>query len=239
MTQSVQSNNPVPVVDPALDPKVALLRTWQAARLTHTYADLLTSKRYRPACLFFLSDIYAPRDFSNRDREMERIYAALEHRAPKHATDLFRDLMELNRVSYALDEELIAVLFGQLGVTESISEAQYADAYRLCNNYPARAHQIDVIVDVITRVGDLAKLPMIGMALKMLHPVAHQMGWGELHDFAERGHDAFRQMGNVAPFVEVVRTRETQILKQIYAACADPFNVSDTPCPDALRLGEA
>jgi hypothetical protein len=47
-----------------LDPQLALLRAWQSQRLRRTYADLLDDPRYRPACLFFLNDIYAARDFS-------------------------------------------------------------------------------------------------------------------------------------------------------------------------------
>ncbi len=41
-----------------LDPKLALLRAWQSQRLARTYADLLADPRYRPACEFFLENIY-------------------------------------------------------------------------------------------------------------------------------------------------------------------------------------
>src|SRR5512135_1888664 len=41
-----------------LEPRLALLRAWQAGRLAKTYADLMADKRTRPAGEFFLSDIY-------------------------------------------------------------------------------------------------------------------------------------------------------------------------------------
>ncbi len=51
------------VVAPAgLDPHLALLRQWQSDRLARTYADLSADPQFSPACHFFLSHIYAPRE---------------------------------------------------------------------------------------------------------------------------------------------------------------------------------
>lgn len=59
------------------DPRMAQdrlrLRAWQSDRLAATYRDLLDSERYRAAARFFLTDLYGPKDFSERDHEVERI----------------------------------------------------------------------------------------------------------------------------------------------------------------------
>src|SRR5512135_1874317 len=65
-----------------LHPQLAMLREWQADRLAHTYADLRADRHYGPACEFFLSDIYAARDFSQRDQDLERIHDRLSHILP-------------------------------------------------------------------------------------------------------------------------------------------------------------
>ena len=44
-----------------LAPPVAKLKAWQTRRMAATYADLLAMPRYKLACEFFLTDIYAPR----------------------------------------------------------------------------------------------------------------------------------------------------------------------------------
>ena len=54
-----------------------LLREWQSERLAHTHADLLADRRFGPACRFFLSDVYAARDFSQRDHDIERMYNSM------------------------------------------------------------------------------------------------------------------------------------------------------------------
>ena len=71
-----------PAPRPAYPRSLAMLRAWQANRLAHTYADLLADPHDRPACEFFLSDIYAPRDFSQRDHDLERIHTFLSRVLP-------------------------------------------------------------------------------------------------------------------------------------------------------------
>lgn len=208
-----------------LAPEYALLRAWQSERLARTYADLLADAQYRPACLFFLSDIYAPRDFSQRDHDLERIHALTPGVAPQQVRQLLANLVELNRLSNQLDEQLVRALVDQLGVTDAITPEQYAEAYRVCDNYPDRVRQIDLIAHAVTQVGTWAHLPMIGVALRLMSGPVRQMGWVEMQDFLERGYAAFRQMRDVSRFVSIVETREKRILDQIYARAADPFAV--------------
>ena len=209
----------------ALAPEQALLRVWQSERLARTYADLLADAQYRPACLFFLSDIYAPRDFSQRDHDLERIHALTPGIAPQQVKQVLANLVELNSLSNRLDEQLARVLVDQLGATDAIAPEQYAEAYRLCDNYADRVRQIDLIVRAVSQVGVWAHLPLIGVALKVMSGPVRQMGWDEVQDFLERGYAAFRRMRDVPRFVSIVQTRETRILDQIYAHNPDPFAV--------------
>jgi hypothetical protein len=49
------------------------VRAYQSKRFQVTYHDLFASVAYGPACNFFLTEIYGDQDFSQRDREFERI----------------------------------------------------------------------------------------------------------------------------------------------------------------------
>jgi hypothetical protein len=214
-----------PVAEAGLSPELALLRQWQSDRLAQTYADLLDDKQYRPACLFFLSDIYAPRDFTQRDYDIERIHAFLSRIAPPQMFQILTDVIELNRMTDALDDQLVTVLTEKLGVTDAITPQLYAEAYRLCDNYAERARQIDCIASVITQIGEGAHLVVVGMALKIAHGPARRAGWIELYDYLERGYKAFKQMRDVKTFVSIVEQREKRILDQIYSNAPDPFAI--------------
>jgi hypothetical protein len=214
-----------PVPESRLDPHLARLRTWQSERLARTYADLLADRHYRPACIFFLSDIYAPCDFSQRDHDFERIHAFLSRIVPPPMLQVLTDAIKLNALTNELDNRLLRVLVDDLGVTNTISPHLYAEGYRRCDNYAERVHQIDVITRLAAQVGEGAHFFGVGVALKIIRGPAHRAGWIEVCDFLERGYDAFRQMRDVKRFVSIIEQRETRILDQIFSGSPDPFAV--------------
>lgn len=209
----------------ALEPPLALLRTWQTQRLAQTYADLLADPSSRPALCFFLSDLYAPRDFSQRDHDIEQIYAFLSQVFPAQTLQVLAAIIALNHLTVRLDNDLCQVLVNQLGMTDAISVAQYAEGYRICANYEARVQQLELITMVLTRVGAGSHLPMVGLALRLAWFPARQAGWGELYDVLKRGYTAFKQLDDVPAFVAIIAQRERRILDQIYAGCPEPFTL--------------
>jgi len=206
-----------------LDPHLALLRAWQADRLAATYADLLADKHTRPASHFFLSDIYGPRDYTQRDHDAERLHTILARLVPAPLLKQLADVIQLNQLTSALDQQLVAVLFGELGVTDAIAPEQYAEAYRRCDNEVERAEQIDLIVRVLGDAAQGAHWPGVGVALKLAGGTARKAGWVELYGFLERGYQAFKRIKDVKAFVTTIERRERRILDRIFANDPDPF----------------
>src|ERR1035437_9491123 len=79
--------------------KRLLLREWQAARLARSYADLLASDRFGLAARFFLTDLYGPKDFSNRDEEVERILPLLLSMLPLSALQTIALAIEVDALT--------------------------------------------------------------------------------------------------------------------------------------------
>lgn len=212
-----------PVSAGQLDPKAALLRSWQSNRLAHTYADLLDSSRYRPACLFFLEDIYAARDFSQRDHDMEQMHDFMQHFIPETMLHPLSVTVELHRLTNELDNRLLDALVNRLGVTDTITPELYAEGYRVCDNYAERVQQIDLIHEIGRRLDGIVRSPLTGAMLNVAKGPARRAGWTELTDFLERGYKAFKHMRGSKYFVETVRKREMRILDRIFAKHPDPF----------------
>jgi hypothetical protein len=223
-------NNPElrqrPATPVQLDPKLLMLRAWQSNRLTRTYVDLLETDQYGPASRFFLSDIYASKDFSQRDHDIITIYNFLSHILPPISLQLLRDSIELNQLTDTLDKALLAVLVDRLGVTTTITAGQYAQAYQICDNYAERASQIRGIAKTVKEVGEGARWPLVSAALKLVHKPAVRAGWLELYEFLDRGYKAFKPMKNINYFVDVIRNRETQILDNLFSDKPEPFKLS-------------
>lgn len=198
-------------------PQLALFRAWQSQRLAATHADLLQNPRYRPACLFFLEDIYAPKDFSQRNHDIVRMHDFMLRFLPARLIRTLTLAIELNTLTETLDEALLAVMVDKLGVKDSITQAQYAEGYRLCHNYDERKLQIDLIIEVGHGLDRLTRLPLVGWTLHMARGPAQRGGWQEMQGFLERGFTAFKHMHGAQEFLSLVQRREMDILDRIFA----------------------
>ena len=219
--QSVYQSRPQNVLPPA----EIFFRDWQSQRLARTHADLLSSDRYGLGCRFFLDHIYAPRDFSQRDQDVERMYQFMLRFLPERLLHTLTLTIELNNLTRELDAQLLDVLVNQLGVTDSLAPQQYARGYQLCDNLAVRRHQIDLIGEVGRGIDRLTRLPFISLTLRLAHGPAYHAGWIELQDFLEQGFAAFKAMHGADYFLQTIQRRELRILDQLMNNAADPFAV--------------
>ena len=117
------------------DPRMAQdrlrLRTWQAGRLAATYRDLLDSERYNAAARFFLTDLYGPKDFSERDHEVERILPTMSATLPASGIRTVALAIEVDALSEELDAAMVAELRRARAMAK-ITEKAYAEPYRRC-----------------------------------------------------------------------------------------------------------
>jgi hypothetical protein len=210
----------------ALERGLSTLRAWQSERLARTHADLLVHARYGPACRFFLTDVYAARDFSQRDHDLLRVYESMRIVLPPSLRRALELAIVLNDLTLGLDEALLRALGGAEGVANGITAERYAEAYRRCDNYADRARQIDLVVEVGRQIDHLVHKPAVGMALRLARVPARLAGWHEHQDFLERGFTAFKRMNAADEFLATLAGRERVILDRIYARLADPFDVA-------------
>lgn len=207
-----------------LAPSLALLRAWQAQRIARTYADLAEQPRYAPGLEFFLSDLYAPRDFSQRDHDIERAHELLSRFVPPALLKMLAASIVLNRLTYQLDHALLNALVNELGMKHELTGEMYAEAYRRCDNYEARVEQIRLIVTILKQADDAVRFPVTGAALNLARLPAEKSGWHEMYDFLVRGYGAFKKMKGAKEFIKAIETRETNLLERTFAGEKNPFD---------------
>jgi hypothetical protein len=233
--QHRQEAQRVMIDDIALDPQLAMLRQWQTERLANTYNDLLANEQYRAACLFFLSDIYAPRDFSQRNHDAEHLYNLLSRFLPEVMLTLLADAIRINQLTSRLDHALLKVMVEDLEVKETITPPIYAQAYRLCNNYSERWEQIELATKILREAARGARNPIFAASLRLVRGPAQHAGWFELYDFLERGYLACKPMRKVEAFVETIEQREKEILERIFAGDDEPFVKNNLAIDDSIN----
>jgi len=203
------------------------LRGWQAVRFARTYPDLMTSERYRPAAEFFLSDLYGPKDFSERDEELERFLPVLTKILPASAIHTLAVGIELDLLSESLDFAMVqALLAAGHAVEADISETAYAKAYRACANRREREAQIALTMQIGDAIDNLTRKALLRAAIALIKGPAHASGMGALYDFLDRGFKAFRHMQGAAEFLAIIRERESRILARLFARHRAPFDLN-------------
>lgn len=202
----------------------AQLSLWQSERLKSTHQDLYTSPRYHEALDFLLEDLYAPKSFTQRDDDLDRIFPMMVKLLPDSLLYTLAELIELNLLTQTLDLELAKMHFEQMA-THTISTESYAEAYRRCNNKHERLHQIQLIANIGNDLDTFVRSRMLRITLKMTRSAAEMAGLGALHQFLSRGFEAFYEMGGVDDLLDKIIERETVILNQIYSNMANPLGM--------------
>lgn len=209
-------------IEPAAARDRMRLREWQAGRLARTHADLLNSTRFGQSAQFFLSDLYGPKDFSSRDEEVERILPLLIKMLPGSALRTIALAVELDALTEQLDAAMVAELY-RAGLIERIDEDAYGAAYRTVGCRPERQRQIVLIRETGQALDRLSRKPLLHGMLKLMRAPAHLAGLGDLHEFLERGFNAFRGMGSATEFLDSIESKEQRLLANLFADAPRPF----------------
>ena len=205
--------------DRELAPRVSAVKRWQGQRLRRSYADLLATPRYRPACEFFLDELYGTRDFTQRDSEALRVVPALARMLPERAVVTLAMGSELDELSETLDARVaMFVPPDAAGVADAgrlLAEDVYVAAYRAAGTREERERQIASIVQIGQSLDKLAKLPLISGMLHLMRAPAEAAGLSHLHEFLSEGFDGFHAMRGAAEFLATVRQRETLLMESM------------------------
>jgi hypothetical protein len=203
--------------DASLGPRLAPLRSWQAARLAACHRDLARDPRYTAAAAFFLGERYGGGDLEPRDRDFTRAAGALERLLPAAALATLEQAFALELTTQDLDARLTRAL-----PPGPVTEAGYALAYRTSAERPEREAQLAAILELGHALDRLVAKPGPGLLLRMTHAPAEAAGLGALQGFLERGHAAFRATGGATEFLATIGSRESQLLAGLYRGDPSP-----------------
>ena len=206
--------------DPVLSSRLQYLGQWQARRLHQTYADLAAQQRYARAIAFFEADLYGGGDFAQRDADLARVVPIMTRTLPEPVIATIAQAVELNALSQELDRLLLQQLSGR---APTFSVAEYCAAYRAMGRRAEREQQIRLIASIGSELDRCVHKPYIRAALAMMRRPAKMVGMSALHEFLERGFDAFGRMDGAADFLNTIVKRDTALMQAIFAGDTAPF----------------
>ena len=202
-------------------PRLAVLRAWQAQRLERSFEDVLADPRMHAAGRFFLSDLYADRDFSGRDRDVDRIMPIMVHLLPETMLRAARDAIELHVLSHALDLRMVRAMDRRR--LSKLDAVRYGEIYREAGQPRLRRRQIALVVSVGRSLDAAVQRHGVHRLLRASRLPARAAGLSELQGFLERGFDAFAKLDGADRFLDRVARGEGEVSRRLFAGDPAPF----------------
>jgi hypothetical protein len=212
---AVNTERQVRAGDAGLAARVEAVKRYQQRRFELTYADLLTHPRYAGATNFFLSELYGPSDFTQRDAQFARIVPALVRLFPDEVVGTVRALAALHALSEQLDSQMGSA------VNSGVDAARYVRAWQQCGDAPSRERQIAMLEQVGHALDALTRNPLLRHSLRIMRAPARAAGLANLHVFLESGFDTFRAMRGAGEFLGLIGSRERALAATLFAVTPD------------------
>ena len=199
-----------------LNAAVMGVKAFQARRFENSYADLMANPRYAPAARFFLSDLYGPSEFHERDRQFARVVPSIAKLFPDEVLNTVCGLAKLHAVTESMDLAMGKCLVA-LDAPGPIGWAEYRRAWGEVGEPQMRALQLDLTVQLGKAMNRLTQKKWLRQSLRLMRKPANAAGLGELQWFLERGFDAFGNIGDASEFLDTITSREQALITELFA----------------------
>jgi hypothetical protein len=205
---------------PARLDAVLAIKTFQSRRFANSYSDVLSDPRYASAARFFLTELYSPRDFSKRDTQFARIAGALERLFPQSVVDTATALARVHALTERLDDAMAQAWLGEGPADNAAADVPTAAAYWRCwqvvGQRPARAEQLQTVLDLGHQLDRLTHTRGLRTVLKMMRGPATTAGLSELQSFLEAGFDTFAAIEDASGFLNAIGQREGALIRAMF-----------------------
>lgn len=215
--------------DGALQSAFNEVKQIQAFRFRHSYADLLASTVYGPACDFFLQELYGAGDFSRRDAQFAHIAGTLAAVFPDSVVDTAMQLAALHHLTEELDMAMATALLEASQIKDGDAN-RYVSAWQAVGRRSDRAAQLNGVIAIGNALCHLTRVPGLRWMLKLMRKPAAKAGLDDLQRFLEKGFDTFAVLqdhGAATSFLATIEERELLLIDALYA-----------PAPQAIAAYE-
>ncbi len=146
-------------------PRFEILQQWQRNRIATSFEDLIRQEGYRPAVVFFLSEIYGGLDFRERDQDMGKVMPVMTRFLPDHALFTMSEAFELQAISLEFDMGMAGYM--EQEKIDSLDMARYCEVYRARSEKAGRERQILLIRKLGYDLDKLVGKPLVNYLVRL------------------------------------------------------------------------
>ena len=128
--------------------------------------------------------------------------------------------VEFTTLAHRIDQHLLREAYQRKRKSgaprcDGVTAAEYAEAYRRCDNVAARREQIELIGRIGRDLDNVVHRSLVYNTVLLSRKPAELAGLSALHHFIERGFRAFRHMEGADEFLETIMAREFTVMDGI------------------------
>lgn len=226
--QQVRSLREARAADPALAERLRVLKDYQSRRFERSYADLLADPRHAPTARFFLTELYGPQDFVERDAQFSRIVPALTRLFSAELVGTVSLLAELHALSETLDDAGARLLPAPPLDAPALDAPGYVRMWQAVGRPDMRARQIEQALAIGRAMQRYTSSRLLRHSLRLMRGPAKAAGLLALQRFLEAGFDAFGSMQGAEDFLQAVDKRERALGEALFAPAATAWAATAT-----------
>lgn len=194
----------------SLSNKVKALKIYQKKRLEKTHVNLFQNQDTRGAAEFFLSEIYSDKDFSKRDKDLNKVVPMMTKIFNQEMLVVLDYAFELDYLTEKMDVIVAKNLSG------NFTDDEYEKVYANKTSFEDRSRQIYLTDMLGKKLISITKLPLIGGLLNKMGLPAKLMGMGDIHNLLKNGFNIFKNTPDIDGFLIELIDKEKSILNTIY-----------------------
>lgn len=192
------------------------LQDLQQRRMARDYKDFLEQPDFAPAIEFFLTELYGGLGFIERNNDLKKVYSIMTRMLPDSMLQTLAEAMQFQALSIKLDMEVRQQLVSSGVDLGKLNLAQYAAANVQLDAEASRRLQVESVVHLGKALQKEVRRPFALQLLKLMRLPAKAAGFGQLHDFLERGLSAFLRMPDISTFLLALQQRETKFIDGVF-----------------------
>lgn len=213
--------------DAAFITRLRRLQHYQAQRLSHTHALLLSNSQTAPAVQFLLDEVYGGKDLRPVAHDIRRATRRAASLLPDKVMNTSATVMGATLITQQLDEALTTVLGAALD--QPLSDSQYAAAYRQLGMAEQRQQQLTLIGQVGGLIERYIQSRLLLGSFRLLRKSVHAAGFGNLYDFLDQGFSALKPVPNLNTLMQDVAAREQLVSQRLFDQHPAPYSGDSTP----------
>lgn len=217
--------------NPLLKKRLDDAQHWLKQRIKETHQEMFSQPTNQLMAQYFINRLYGGPDFEGLAKQIERLLKfahKVEGKLPSTAIQTGIKSVSLAHLAMQLDQEVAQQLLADYPAEQEIDDEMMRLTLIKLDQQQARERQLQLLDDLGLSLDKYMRSFMMYAAFKMCKGLANKYHFELMYEFIGEGFVAMKPMKSAAKFIHQFTQVERQIVTNVHAGKAQPFQRHNT-----------